>query len=92
MFTVRANTTVVGISELRTQWKKIREAMRHGRVEVAMRNRPEAVLLLREQYDAMEQLFERLEDYALAIEALGREQTVKPGDYLSLEKALKKFA
>ncbi len=92
MFTVSENTTIVGVSEIRAQWQKIREAMLKGRVEVALRHKPEAVLLLKEQADAMDRLLDRVEDYALAIEAFQREQKARPEDYISLEDALKKLA
>jgi hypothetical protein len=91
MYTVRENTTVVGVSELRTQWKKIRQAMRSQRVEVALRNKLEAVLVLPEQLDAIEKLLDRVEDYALAIQAFEREHASKGDKYHSLEDTLKKF-
>lgn len=92
MFTVRENTTIVGVSELRSQWRKIQQILhKHGRVEVALRNKTEAVLLLKAQVEEMENLFDRLEDYALAIEAHQRDQKARSEDYIPLSDVLKKF-
>lgn len=86
MFTVRQNTTFVGVSELRTHWDKIREAMKTGRVVVGRRHRPDAVLLPVGQFEEMEEALDRLEDYVLAFKAREREAKSRPQDYLTLEE------
>jgi prevent-host-death family protein len=91
MHTVKQNTTIVGLSEVRTQWKKILELMKHGRVEIARRNKPEAVLLSLEEYEKMENMLDVIEDIVLGREAQERMRNSKPEDYVSLEEVMKRF-
>jgi len=91
MYTVNEKTTVVGVSELRSKWEKIKAAMKNSRVLVAHRNTPDAVLVPIHQFEEMEALLDRVEDYALAYQAHQREKHAKPSDYVSFEDALRKL-
>lgn len=92
MFTVKEDTTLVGVSELRTKLDRIlREAKRH-KIVIEKRNKPIAILIAIERYSAIEELLDRLEDYELGHLAREREKASSKEDYLSLEKALRNVA
>lgn len=89
MYTLAQNTTLVGVSELRSKWSRIVEAMKNSRVLVARRNAPEAVLIPIKQFEEMENTLDRLEDYALAFRAHEREKSSSPAEFVSLEDTIR---
>lgn len=90
MFTVKEDTTLVGISELRTNIYKVLEAITKGKVLLEKRNKPLAVIVPIEKYNRMEELLETIEDMRSGYLAKERDQKSKPGDYVELDKILKK--
>lgn len=91
MFTVKEDTTLVGISELRTNFDKVLEAITKYKVLLERRNKPLAVIVPIEKYNHMEELIELMEDIGLGYLAKERDLKSKPGDYIDLERAERKL-
>jgi prevent-host-death family protein len=89
MITVKENTTLVGVSEMRTRMDDILEASRTGKVIIEKRHKPYAVLIEAGRFARMEERLDLLEDLALASLAKERERGAKPSDYVDIETALK---
>lgn len=92
MITVREDTTLVGISELRTNSVKVLEAVKKHNVLLEKRNRPLAMIVPIEKYTKMEELIELIEDYGLGLEAKERDSKSSKADYLDLDAVEKKIA
>jgi len=90
MHTVKEDTTLVGVSELRTRLEKILEEAKYHKVVIEKRNKPVAVLIAIERYNAIEGLLDQIEDYELGRLARGREKKSSKKDYISLKAALRK--
>ena len=91
MITVKEDTALVGVSELRTDIDKILEASKKHKVLIGRRNKPVAVLMGMEKYNQMEETLELLEDFALGYLAKERDAKTKSSDYLDLEQFKKKL-
>lgn len=91
MFTVKEDTTLVGISELRTNFSKVLEALEKYKVLLERRNKPVAVIVPIKKYQEMEELIELIEDMGLGYLAKERDQKSRPGDYLDMAKVEKKL-
>ncbi|MDD5174146.1 MAG: type II toxin-antitoxin system Phd/YefM family antitoxin [Candidatus Omnitrophota bacterium] len=91
MHTVKEDTTLVGVSELRNRIDMILKETQHHKVIIEKRNKPVAVLIAIDQYNAMEELIDRIEDLELGRLAGEREKTSSRNDYISIEKAYKKI-
>ena len=89
MITLKEDTTLVGVSELRTHMEKILEESKKHKVLIEKRNKPVAVIMAMEDYNKMEETLEILEDLALGYLARERESGSKPSDYLDIEEVLK---
>lgn len=87
MITVKEDTTLVGISELRTHFARVLEVLGHSKVLLERRNKPLAVIVPIEKYARMEKLLELVEEAGLGYLAREREQKSRPSDYLDLDKA-----
>ena len=91
MYTIKEDTTLVGVSELRNRIDKILEEARHHKIIIEKRNKPVAVLVAIDQYNAMEELIDLIEDLELGRLARQREKGSSAKDYISIEKAYKKI-
>lgn len=91
MFTVKEDTTLVGISELRTNLDKVMEAINKSKVLLERRNKPLAVIVPIEKYNLMEQLIESIEDMGLGYLAKERDLKSKPSDYIDMDKFERKL-
>ena len=91
MYTIKEDTTLVGVSELRNRIDKILEKARHHKVIIEKRNKPVAVLIAIDQYSAMEDILDRIEDMGLGRLAAEREKRSSGRDYIAIEKAYKKL-
>ena len=91
MHTIKEDTTLVGVSEFRNRMDKILEEVRHHKVIIEKRNKPVAVLIAIDQYDAMEKILDRIEDLELGRTAKKRDNSSKIGDYIPIDKAYKKI-
>ena len=89
MITLKEDTTLVGVSELRTHMEKILEESKKHKVLIERRNKPVAVIMAMEDYNRMEETLEALEDLALGYLARERDSGSKPSDYLDIEEVLK---
>lgn len=91
MYTVKKDTTLVGVSELRNNIDKVIEEARRRKVVIEKRNKAVAVLVAIEQYSAMEEVFDLIENIKLGRNAKKRDKSSKRTDYISIEKAYKKI-
>ena len=88
MFTVKENTTLVGVSELRKGIDKILEKARKGLVVISKRNKPQAVLMSSEEYQKMMEVMETAEDVVLGFIASQRYKNSTESDYVDIESLL----
>ena len=87
---VKSDTTLVGISELRTQADAIVKVAQRGPVVLEKHHKPIAVLVPIEQYDRTEDTLDLLEDTILGLLAKEREQRSRRKDVLTLEELEKR--
>jgi len=90
MIHFQESSILVGASELRTQLDKLLKLAKQSRIYVGKRQQPVAVLVPLDQYEQMEQLYERVEDMVLGYMARERDKNTKTGDYLTLDEAERK--
>ncbi len=83
---VKGNTTLVGISELRTQADEILRIAQQEPVILEKRHKPVAMLVSIDQYDRTEETLNLLEDYLLGLMAKEREQSARAKAYLTLDE------
>lgn len=91
MYTIKGDTTLVGISELRTNFDKVLEAISKSKVLLERRNKPLAVIVPIEKYNQMEELIESMEDMSLGYLAKDRDAKSKNSDYMDINTAKKKI-
>lgn len=91
MLNVKADTVIVGVSELRTHLEDILKKTEHMRVAIARRNQVVGMLLSLKQYEEMEEMLEMAEDIALGYLARERERKKTAGRYLTLDEVEKKL-
>ncbi|GEM_PF-1378535 len=92
MQTISENTTLVPVSEIRTQFDAILKELKHSHVVIERHSKPVAVLIDPKEYKKMDEMLEHLSDVLLALEAHKREVPFKKQDYIPLEKARKYFS
>ncbi len=88
MLTLKENTTLVGVSELRKGIEKILEKARKGLVIIEKRHKPTAVLMSIEEYEHIQNILETSEDIVLGFIAQKRFESGKEEDYIDIEKLL----
>lgn len=84
MITIREDTTLVGVSELRTNFDKICAALGKSKVILEKRHKPVAVIMPIDKYNRMEALVDAIEDAYFAGEAVARDRKSKSSDYIDL--------
>jgi prevent-host-death family protein len=89
MITVKENTTLVGVSELRTGIDKVLEKAQEGPVIIEKRRKPQAVLISTEEYEHIQEILEMAEDFVLGYLAKERFENSNEGDYVDLETLLR---
>jgi len=89
MITIEENTTLVGVSELRTGIEKILKKARGGIVIIEKRHKPTAVLMSNEEYKHIQNLLEVAEDLVLGFIADERYKSSNDKDYIDIEMLLK---
>jgi len=89
MITIKQNTTLVGVSELRKGIEKILERARKGLVIIEKRHKPTAVLMSSEEYEKIQNILETAEDLVLGFIARERFKGGKKKDYIDIENLLK---
>jgi prevent-host-death family protein len=91
MHTIKEDTTLVGVSELRTRLEKTLDEARHHKVVIEKRNKPIAVLVAIDRYEAMEDIHDRIEDMELGGIAKKRDAKSGKRDYVSIQDAIRKI-
>jgi prevent-host-death family protein len=90
MITVKQNTTLVGVSELRTQMEALLKTLHNTHVVIEKRHKPVAVLVSNEEYEKTQDLLDIAESIVLGALAKARHQNSTDKDYIALEELLKK--
>lgn len=90
MITLKEETTLVGVSELRNEPDRIFREMHKRLLVIGKHHRPVAVLLPIEKFENMQKLFDLVEDYALGLLAREREEKHKNPKWVSIEEAIKR--
>lgn len=88
MITIKENTTLVGVSELRKGIEKSLTMARKGLIVVEKRHKPLAVLMSHEEYEHIQHVLETAEDIALGLIAHNRFTHSREADYIDIEKLL----
>ncbi len=88
MFKVKENTTLIGVSELRSGIEKILEKAQDGPVIIEKRHKPQAVLMSNKEYEHLNNLLELSEDLVLGFIAQERFNNSEEGDYINIEELL----
>ena len=83
---VKGDTTLVGVSELRTQADEILKVAQQEPVIVEKHHKPMAVLIPITQYERTESILDTLEDTILGLLAKERERRTPRKAYLTLEE------
>ncbi len=89
MISVKANTTLIGVSELRSGIDKILKKADEGHVFIQKRNKTAAILMSCKEYENMQNLIETAEDLLLGFLADERYRKSNKDDYLDIESLLK---
>jgi prevent-host-death family protein len=89
MITVKEDTTLVGVSELRTGIDKVLEKAQEGLVIIEKRRNPQAVLISIKEYEHMQEIMEVAEDLILGQIAKERFENSEKNDYIDLESLIK---
>ena len=88
MISVKEDTAIFGVSELRTKMDSALALAKSHRVVLGRRNKPVAVIVDIKKYEEMEEMLDALEDFALGYLARDRERS-DPSDYVDLRDAEK---
>ena len=89
MITIKENTTLVGVSELRSGIENILEKARKGLVIIEKRHKPAAVIMSNEEYDRIQHVLDTAEDLVLGFIADKRYKSSTSRDYIDIETLLK---
>ena len=90
MITIKADTTLVGVSELRNNIDNIIKAAKLGNVIIEKRHKPVLAIMSMAKYEKLQELIEELEDRELGYVALRRVQKTKLSEYVLLDDAEKR--
>ena len=86
MITIKEKSTLASLSELRTKSGEILGSLADHKVILQKHNRPVAVMLSYAQYEHLEKMLDRLEDYTLGLTALQRDKKSTPKDYIDIDE------
>ncbi|MEK7449059.1 MAG: type II toxin-antitoxin system prevent-host-death family antitoxin [Planctomycetota bacterium] len=89
MITIKENTTLVGVSELRKGIEKILQKARKGLVIIEKRHKPAAVLMSNQEYQDIQNIMETAEDIVLGFIAQERFKNSREKDYINIKNLLK---
>jgi prevent-host-death family protein len=89
MISVKEDTTLVGVTELRKMIPEILKKMKHEKIILTRRNKPIGVLVDYSEYEKMERMIDVLEDQLLGL--LAKERASRKGrKTIDLEEAEKR--
>ena len=86
MITVKNETTIAGLSELRTHSEEILKELKNHPVILEKHNKPVAVMVEYKTYALREELLDLAEDYILGCIALKRDKGSTIKDYVDIKK------
>ena len=89
MITLKEDTTLVGIAELRNKASEVLKKIKKSRIVLTRRNKPLGVIIDYEEYEHMLEMLEEVEDFVLGTIA-GERLKRKGRKSLTLEEAEKK--
>ena len=85
MITINEKSTIASLSELRTKSEEILKSLSDHKVILQKHNRPVAVMLSYGQYEHLEKMLDRLEDYTLGLIALKRDKKASAKDFVDID-------
>jgi prevent-host-death family protein len=89
MISVKENTVLVGITELRKMIPEILKKIKHEKVVLTRRNKPIGILVDYDEYEKMEEMIDTLEDQLLGL--LAKQRASRKGrKTIDLEEAEKR--
>ncbi|MCB4792093.1 MAG: type II toxin-antitoxin system Phd/YefM family antitoxin [Elusimicrobia bacterium] len=88
MITVKENTTLVGVSELRDNLDKILNKTRESLVIIEKSHKPVVVLMSNKEYNKMTKMVKIAEDIILGVIAKERLLNSKNEDFVDIEKLI----
>ncbi|MBU3933180.1 MAG: type II toxin-antitoxin system Phd/YefM family antitoxin [Candidatus Omnitrophica bacterium] len=91
MLNIKEDSTLVGVSELRTKMDEILKESKLHKIIIEKRNKPVAVLMSLEKYKHIEEALDLLEDRALGYLAKEREKKSTSKDYIDIDEAQHKL-
>ena len=65
MITLKEDTTLIGIAELRSKASEVMKKIKKYRVVLTKRNKPMGVIIDYEEYEHMQNMLEEVEDFVL---------------------------
>lgn len=86
MITVRQKATIAAISELRNKSEEVLKSVQDHHVILERHNKPVAVMIDYEQYEAFEKLLDYAEDYTLGMLARERDKKAKKSDFVDIKR------
>lgn len=89
MITLKEDTTLVGIAELRNKAGEVIKKIKKNRVVLTKRNKPLGVIIDYEEYEHMQKMLEDVEDFVLGTIARERLKR-KDRKAITLDEAEKK--
>jgi len=90
VITLKEDTTLIGIAELRNKAGEVIKKIKKNRVVLTKRNKPIGVIIDYEEYEHMQEMLEEVEDFVLG--TITRERLKrKDGKAISLDEAEKKL-
>lgn len=89
MITVKEDTALMGLAELRTKAADVVKEIKKHRVILTRRNRPVGVIMDYDEYEKIEQILEEVEDIVLG--RIAKERLARKGKKtITLEEAERK--
>ncbi len=86
MITVKKETTIAGLSELRTKSEEILKELKNHPVVLEKHNKPIAVMFDYHRFKVEEEMLDYAEEYILARLAEKRDKETKRSDYIDIRK------
>ncbi len=86
MITVKKETTIAGLSELRTKSEAILKELKSHPVVLEKHNKPVAVMVDYRRFEQEEEMLDYAEEYILACLAEKRDKESKKTDYVDIHK------
>ena len=86
MITINEKSTIAALSELRTKSEEILRQLSQNKVILQKHNKPVAVMLSYQQYAALEELLDRVEEYTLGMTALERDKKTAKKDFVDIDE------